>query len=266
MNKITIIDAIKIVLLESDRPMSVYDIYNSIIDSNLYIFKANNPIHIVNNQLRRHCKELNFMSASKNKHFSITKDGKYTLITEDNILIKNINENHIKEDFETKLKGIYEKYILNLQESILYAIQELDPFQFEYFCGKILTTYGFRNVIITRKSRDGGIDGYGQLRVGFTYFNVAFQCKRYTTKKLVGRRELSQFRGDIQGQYEQGIFFTTGEFSSDAKEIAFKSGAVPIVLLNGKTIVELMIEKQIAIETENLPVYTFLPDLLFTPD
>ena len=69
--------------------------------------------------------------------------------------------------------------------------------------------------------------------------NVAFQCKRWTTAN-VGRPEIDKFRGAIQGEYEQGIFFTTANFASGAKEVSIKRGAVPIILIDGPSIVELM--------------------------
>lgn len=59
----------------------------------------------------------------------------------------------------------------------------------------------------------------------------------------------------IQGEYEQGIFFTTSSFTKDAMGCSIKHGAVPIILIDGEMIVKFMIEKQFGIEHENLPIY-----------
>ena len=107
---------------------------------------------------------------------------------------------------------------------------------------------------VTQKSKDGGIDGFGKLKIGLAYMNVAFQCKRWNIGS-VGRKEIDAFRGAIQGEYEQGIFFTTSSFTKEAMSCSIKHGAVPIILIDGKMIVDFMIEKQFGIEHENLPIY-----------
>lgn len=48
--------------------------------------------------------------------------------------------------------------------------------------------------------------------MGITYLNVAFQCKRWKNT-TIGRVEIDKFRGAIQGEFEQGIIFTTSNFS-----------------------------------------------------
>lgn len=239
--------------------MSAADIYDAIIQAKLYNFKADQPVHIVRNQLRRHCKGLDFASASNTKHFTITLDNKYYLLDETATLEPPANIEPTQRSRDSELKRLYQQYVDDFHTRVLNEIQSLDPYQFERFCGNLLTTYGFRDIAVTRKTRDGGIDGYGSLKVGFAYFNVAFQCKR--VKRNLGRPDIDKFRGSIQGQYEQGIFFTTGEFSSDARDNAFRLGAVPIVLLDGSTIVDFMLENRFGIEIDYLPVYSLALDL-----
>ena len=120
-------------------------------------------------------------------------------------------------------------------------------------------------MVVTNSGRDGGIDGYGRLKVGFAYFKVAFQCKRYT-RSNVGRPEIDRFRGATQGIYEQGIFFTTADFTKEAVDHSFKPGAVTIVLINGQTIVDFMINRQFGIQTENLPCHSLALDLVLTDE
>ena len=115
---------------------------------------------------------------------------------------------------------------------------------------------------VTRYSKDGGIDGYGKLKVGFDYFTVAFQCKRRTNGN-VGRLEISQFRGDIQGQYDMGVFFTTARFTSEAKDYSLRRGAVPITCVDGTTTVDIMLDKNFGVERSELPIYTLALDLAF---
>jgi len=74
-------------------------------------------------------------------------------------------------------------------------------------------------------------------------------------KSKVGRTEIDKFRGAIQGEFEQGIFFTTANFSKDAQNVTRKSGAGPITLIDGISLVDIMIDKKFGIESENIPVY-----------
>lgn len=144
---------------------------------------------------------------------------------------------------QVNLVEIYDEYEEDFKSQLLDRFHELTPRQFEEFSKKLLQVYGFTNLNVTDVGPDGGIDGYGRLKIGLATMNVAFQCKRW--KGNVGRKEIQQFRGVIQGNFEQGIFFTTSDFTSHAKEVSFQKGAVPIILMNGNSIVDIMIEKGI---------------------
>jgi restriction system protein len=105
------------------------------------------------------------------------------------------------------------------------------------------------------------LDGFGELKVGLAKMKVAFECKRWKDISI-GRPLISQFRGDIQGKFQQGIFFTTSRFSKEAEEASFQAGAVPIVLIDGLAIIDIMIEKQFGVEVIELPIYTNAIDLI----
>jgi len=260
----TIKSAIIEVLKKENKPLRVKEIYNQILEDDLYRFKAANPEHIVRTILRRHSLNLDFPSAKKNKHFIFLKDGTFW--------IRGVPHNKINEDTKTEiLKSnkdrplteiveLHKKYVTQFKKDILKQLGEIDPFDFEVFCKHLLTAYGFKNMRVTSKSKDGGIDGFGELKIGLATMEVAFECKRWAN--TVGRPKVSQFRGDIQGKYQQGLFFTTSKFSKEAKETSFQPGAVPIILIDGNGVVDLMIEKEFGIEKEDLPIYTNAIDLI----
>ncbi|MDX6444414.1 MAG: hypothetical protein QOH71_1488 [Blastocatellia bacterium] len=75
--KRTIILAIKDVMERQGKPMTVQQVYEAIVDRNLYDFKANQPAHVVRSQIRRHCLGLDFPTASDLKHFGIQGKSKY---------------------------------------------------------------------------------------------------------------------------------------------------------------------------------------------
>lgn len=159
------------------------------------------------------------------------------------------------------LVALHEEYQLQFRASLLEKVGELTPTQFEHFAKKLLTAYGFVRMQVTNVSRDGGVDGHGLLKVGVAEINVAFQCKKWQNN--IQRQEIDKFRGAIQGEFEQGIFFTTSQFTDGAKGASLKKGAVPIILLDGESILDLMIEKQFGIRRRPLEFYFDEIDRLF---
>jgi restriction system protein len=153
---------------------------------------------------------------------------------------------------------LIDDYQVSFRSQLLERLHSLSPREFEQFARKLLGAYGFQNVRVTQLSNDGGIDGYGKLRVGLAMMNVAFQCKRWQGN--VGRPEVDRFRGAITGEYEQGVFFTTSDFTAAARDASIRRGAVPIILLNGQSIVDLMIEKELGVRCEPLYLYYERPD------
>jgi restriction system protein len=55
--------------------------------------------------------------------------------------------------------------------------------------------------------------------------------------------------------YEQGIIFTTFDFSKEAQNATRRQGAVPIRLIDGSTLVDIMVGKKLGVELDYIPVY-----------
>lgn len=258
--KFTIISAALDVLSSSNRVMSIEEIYKEIVDKSLYSFHAQNPLNVLRIEVRRHSVGIDFPTASKKKYFIYDEtNGKYSA------LLKGDSINYEKKDGDDcliQVRKLYDSYIGNFKENILNQLKKMNPYDFEKFCMKLLKVYGFCNVEVTQKSRDGGIDGHGRLKVGLAHMNVAFQCKRWDNA-TISRKEIDAFRGAIQGEYEQGIFFTTSSFTKEAMRFSIKQGAVPIILIDGDMVVDFMIEKQFGIEHEDLPIYVNAIDKIF---
>lgn len=171
--------------------------------------------------------------------------------------ITNKGTERLKKRLPSKLPSdfteLYEDYQELFRSQLLDRISELTPYQFQLLAGKLLESYGFVEVNVKNITLDGGIDGYGKLKLGLATMNVAFQCKRWQGN--VGRPEVDKFRGAIQGEFEQGVFFATSDFSAQARDASLKRGAVPIILINGDGIVDLMIQKEIGLE--RVPLYMY---------
>ena len=79
-SRLTIIQAIQQVMAQSGHPMTIPQVYEAIVRNHLYQFKADDPAHIVRNEIRRHCVGLDFASASPRKVFKFTGDGRYFVL------------------------------------------------------------------------------------------------------------------------------------------------------------------------------------------
>ncbi len=139
-----------------------------------------------------------------------------------------------------------------LQElSLLDVLKSLPPYGFELLCERLLREHGFEEVQVTQKSRDGGIDGYGVLRLSpFVSMKVAFQAKRY--KDVASRAAVGEFRNALLGRAEKGVFITTGRFTRDAETEATRDGVVPIELVDGQRLVGLFEDKNLGVKPKQI--------------
>ncbi|SFU75500.1 restriction system protein [Pustulibacterium marinum] len=271
MKKKTVYEVALGVLEKMGKPLSIKEIYDYIVLHDLYKFNAESPEDIVRVSVRSRSEGLDFPSARRTKYFQFLKNGTFwikdipipgqTIREKKKDSISKQTKESLKHTVDD-LKSIHSKHVEAFKAQILNQLMQIDPALFEVFARELLRVYGFKKVEVTNYVKDGGIDGFGQLKVGITHLNVAFQCKRWKNNS-VSRTEIDKFRGAIQGDFEQGIIFTTSKFTKEALGATRKAGAVPIILIDGKSLVEIMIDKKFGIETETIPVYINALDNIF---
>jgi restriction system protein len=88
--------------------------------------------------------------------------------------------------------------------------------------------------------------------MGIVSVRAAFQCKRW--ESAVGRPAIDEFRGATQGKYDQAIFLTTSRFTDEARQDSIRAGCIPIVLVDGDAVLNLMVEHRIGIVSQPLNV------------
>ncbi len=138
-------------------------------------------------------------------------------------------------------------------------MKQLTDTGFEHFCKELLQQLGYRSVEVTRRSKDGGIDGYGDFRQGAVSIKSAFQAKKWADTP-VGRPDIDRLRGSIQGDFDHGVFITTSRFTKDAEESSYKKGAITIPLLDGQAIAELMLDRGIGVVKQPVFLYEVASD------
>lgn len=132
----------------------------------------------------------------------------------------------------------------SLAEELLQRLKSASPDFFERLVVELLVKMGYGG---TRKdageaigrSGDEGIDGtIKEDRLGLDVIYI--QAKRW--EQTVGRPEIQKFAGALQGfRAKKGIFITTSEFSSEARQYADKIDS-KIVLLDGEQVADLLID------------------------
>lgn len=122
-------------------------------------------------------------------------------------------------------------------------------YKFEEFIKIYLEKIGLDEIVVTQRSRDGGKD-LTAIRPGVGNFSDSdvthyyIQCKRFNPSSTISVRSIRELKGIIPfGQ--KGIFITTAKFSKDAIEEANNDISKPIVLIDGKSLIESCIEHEL---------------------
>jgi restriction system protein len=134
------------------------------------------------------------------------------------------------------------------KERLLDRLLEMPADAFERLAQRLLREAGFRNVEVTGRSGDGGIDGVGVFQLSLVPFHIFFQCKRY--RGTVPPSDVRDFRGAMSGRGEKGLLITTGSFTKSARDEATRDGAPPVELVDGDALSDLLKQYSLGIRTE----------------
>ena len=155
----------------------------------------------------------------------------------------------------TPEEALQEAYLVlrkSLADELLKTVMESSPEFFEHLVVDLLVRMGYggsrqeAGEAIGRVG-DEGIDGsIKEDRLGLDIIYV--QAKRW--KSVVGRPEVQQFVGALQGQRaRKGVFITTSYFSRGAIKYV-KSIEPKIILIGGIHLAEFMIDHGVGVTTE----------------
>lgn len=145
------------------------------------------------------------------------------------------------------------------REKLSGILLELTPAAFERLCQRLLRESGFTQVTVTGKTGDGGIDGFGLVKLGgLLSFPIIFQCKRY--RGSVSSNIIREFRGAMIGRADRGLVITTGTFTRDAKTEAARDGVPPIDLLDGEQLLDKLKELRLGVEIKMVEEVAIMPD------
>ena len=138
----------------------------------------------------------------------------------------------------------------------------MDEKEFEILVGHLLTALGFEGSEVIGKPGDGGVDATGELNVSnLAKVKVFVQAKRYKLGTRITASTVKQLRQAIPFG-GQGAFITTADFQNNAHEVALESGFPRIGLVNGRQLVDLLVEHWEDIPSEFRELLDLRPGLV----
>ncbi len=138
-----------------------------------------------------------------------------------------------------------ERHNAEVKKALLKRLKQMPPADFEALVERLLVTLGFEETEVTPLSKDGGIDVRGTLVVGDVIkTRMAVQAKRW--KANVQSQDVQRVRGSL-GAHEHGLIVTTSGYSPSAKAEATRPDAVPVGLMSGEQLADLLVENGIGI-------------------
>jgi restriction system protein len=111
----------------------------------------------------------------------------------------------------------------------------LTPPEFEKCTGRILQSFGYRDVQHTGRGGDLMADLTATSPQGES---TVVQCKRYAPGKAIGTPEIQKFIGMISVHHkaQKGVYVTTSTFSMPARNLAAQHA---ILLIDGATLIRM---------------------------
>jgi len=137
---------------------------------------------------------------------------------------------------------------------VLDRVRRASPAFFELVVVDLLVAMGYGGshadaASVIGRSGDGGVDGIiKEDKLGLE--SIYIQAKRWKEGSTVGRPEIQQFAGALQGQKaRKGVFITTSSFTRDAAEYANAVQAT-IILIDGLQVAQLMLDHGVGVSVQ----------------
>lgn len=150
------------------------------------------------------------------------------------------------------LQQAYSALNKNLAEELIESIKSLTPAAFEQLVVELMVAMGYGGARKgaaeqTSLTNDNGIDGViNEDKLGLD--TIYLQAKKW--EDTIHRPEIDKFIGALTRQgARKGVFITTSEFSSGAREAA-KGLNISVVLINGQELASLMIEHNLGVSIQ----------------
>lgn len=236
MKKYSFKEAAIIILKEADEPLTAKEITKIALDEELIETSGETPEATMAAQL--------YTDTGK---FKKVGKGLFALVKQ-------------TESAKSPLLAIQNQNNL-VKQKLIEKIHDMDPFQFEHLVAELLRKIGYENVEVTKRSGDKGIDVKGNLTVGgLTNVKTVIQVKRYKKGNNISGKYITQLRGSAEVD-QRGLIITTSEFTKDAINESKAINKMPVALVNGSKLIELLYKYKVGVKEEVVSVYSIDSEL-----
>lgn len=159
-------------------------------------------------------------------------------------------------DNKTPLERLEESYLLIHNELAIELLEKIKSNSWQFFEDLVIDLMvkmgygGSRNKAgqSIKRTNDEGIDGIiNEDKLGLDV--IYLQAKKWTNEGGIGRPEIQRFVGALHGQgAKKGVFITTSFFTKPAYDYV-KSIDPKVILIDGETLANLMIEHGLGTST-----------------
>lgn len=202
----------------------------------------------IRDTLRRRLRNLYHRSLIKREHakYSITKSG---------IAYLNRVVTLPEPDERQQIRKLAKACETNVRACLRKHLLQMDPKAFEALVGRLLDKMNYQNVEVVGQSGDGGVDVIAEIELGVTSVREVVQAKRH--KGTVQRKVLDALRGSLyRFNAVRGTIVATSCFSKGTINASIDQGAAPITLIDGDTLIDLLIEHGIGVRKRSIEVLT----------
>lgn len=156
-------------------------------------------------------------------------------------------------DEEQRIRTLVKEHETAVRDSIHELLYDMNPFAFEHLIKQLLEAMNYHGVEVTKPSNDKGVDVVGDIELGISSVREVVQAKRH--RKTIQRKDLDALRGSLHRfQAVRGTLISTSRFSRGTQEAAFEHGAAPITLIDGKKLIDLLIEHGIGVRKRSIEI------------
>ena len=198
---------------------------------------AANPPYIDRNFLMQFPEFVEFQTPAKPSAFHSRED---------------IPEEHDELTPREVLERSYQTLRKELAQELLDAIMENDPAFFEELVVELVVAMGYGGSVEDAGRAiggpgDGGVDGIiNEDKLGLDVIYI--QAKRWAHNQVVGREVIDSFAGSmLRAGVSKGILITTSGFTKTAIEQVKEFKQQKIILIDGETLTNLMIDHGIGV-------------------
>jgi hypothetical protein len=131
-----------------------------------------------------------------------------------------------------------------VRAKLLESVLQMPYDTVEVLVGQLLSGVGYTNLVVTARGADGGVDLRAEKKVELGTVKVVVQVKRY--KRNISVEIVRALRGCL-APGEQGVLITTSAFTRTALTEAVSLGRVPIWLVDGLQLTDMLVEQGIGI-------------------